>query len=168
MGVRYLWTPSSVRHRARDGGIRRRSKTLTPTSTGDSDGFARNTPSTTTATIVPASLRLHQNANETVTFKRQSEICYLCVPSSLVCLYHLYVSDVLKQGMRECMYPFYLHSSFILLLLILICIFYETLFGMHGNRKFMGKGWFRGRWFSFSILFYYFFHWDKPGIPVIW
>lgn len=67
-----------MRHRARDGGIRRRSKTLTPTSTGDSDGFARNTPSITTATIVPASLRLHQNANETVTFKRQSEIRSVC------------------------------------------------------------------------------------------
>lgn len=68
-GVRHRWTPSTVRHRARNGGIRRSIKILTATNTRDSNGFGRNTPFTITALIVFASVNLLLNAKETVIFE---------------------------------------------------------------------------------------------------
>jgi hypothetical protein len=42
---------------------------LMPCNTGGSDGYARNTPSTTTALIDQDTLHCHQNARETETYK---------------------------------------------------------------------------------------------------
>lgn len=61
--------PSSVRQKVSGGGIRRSSEILMPLNTGNSGGFAKNTPSTTIARIVFAFLLSLQNASVTMTFK---------------------------------------------------------------------------------------------------
>lgn len=60
--------PSSVTHKARGGGINQSSVTLMLLSGKNSPGFARNTPSTTTAPTANATLKSLQSAPETETF----------------------------------------------------------------------------------------------------
>ncbi|KAJ6702081.1 hypothetical protein OIU74_013273 [Salix koriyanagi] len=74
MGVRPPWKPNSVPRREPGGGIKKSSKILMPSSTGGSNGCARNILSTTTALIDQDTLPCPRNARETETYKIQ---CWL-------------------------------------------------------------------------------------------
>lgn len=130
---------------ARDGGTRRHSKTLMLNSTGGSDGFARNTPSTITATTRPDTPLFLLSVLSTEIFKRndpsrsliflslsytyklkQARLLHLLPPSS----FYLMMSCIHRLvGEISCLIS--IHCSHNICVWSLYVLLYEFMFPIH-------------------------------------